>query len=143
MIEGQVKIRVCPTYMAGKILSCNFRDYLYYNTREIQNISTSPLAPASEFLKKGLSGKYILVFPCPNGQADFLKTKHISFTVNGPNTQEYSNNSTTLKRKWFSNLQILDKQYMPLPAYVITYFGPVKNYFGQVKTINHLPSMAS
>ena len=28
------------------------------------DISTSPLAPASEFLKKGLSGKYILVFTC-------------------------------------------------------------------------------
>ena len=27
------------------------------------------LAPASEFLKKGLSGKYILVCTCPNGQA--------------------------------------------------------------------------
>ena len=38
------------------------------------NISTSPLAPASEFLKKGLSGKYILVFNCLNGQADFLST---------------------------------------------------------------------
>ena len=40
------------------------------------NISTSPLAPASEFLKKRLSGKYILVFTCPNGQADFLSTTH-------------------------------------------------------------------
>ena len=28
---------------------------------------TSPLAPASEFWKKGLSGKYILVFTCPYG----------------------------------------------------------------------------
>ena len=40
------------------------------------DISTSTLAPASEFLKKGLLGKYILVFTCPNGQADFLNTKH-------------------------------------------------------------------
>ena len=46
---------------------------------------TSLLAPASEFLKKGLSGKYILVFTCLNGQADFLNNKHI---VNGPNTQK-------------------------------------------------------
>ena len=38
------------------------------------DISTRPLAPASEFLKKGLSGKYILVFTCPNGQADFQNT---------------------------------------------------------------------
>ena len=35
------------------------------------DISTSPLAPASEFLKKGLSDKYILVFTCQNGHADF------------------------------------------------------------------------
>ena len=41
------------------------------------DISTSPLAPASEFLKKGLSGKYILVLTCPNGQADFTSIKHI------------------------------------------------------------------
>ena len=40
------------------------------------DISTCPLAPASEFLKKGLSGKYILAFTCPNGQADFLCTTH-------------------------------------------------------------------
>ena len=37
------------------------------------DISTGPLTPASEFLKKGLSGKYILVFPCPNGQADLTE----------------------------------------------------------------------
>ena len=30
------------------------------------DIRTSPLASASEFLKKGLSGKYVLVFTCPN-----------------------------------------------------------------------------
>ena len=40
------------------------------------DISTCPLAPASEILKKGLSGKYILVFTCPHGQADFLSTTH-------------------------------------------------------------------
>ena len=34
------------------------------------------LAPASEFLKKGLSGKCILVCTCPNGQADSLITTH-------------------------------------------------------------------
>ena len=64
------------------------------------DISTSQLAPASEFLKKGLSGKYTLVFTCPNGQDDFLNTKHI---VNGPNTQKYANNATKLKRYCFSN----------------------------------------
>ena len=77
------------------------------------DISTSPLAPASDFLKKVLSGKYILVFTCPNGQGDFLNTIHISFIVNGPSTQKYANNATKLKRKWFSNLRIHDKQYMP------------------------------
>ena len=41
------------------------------------NISTCLLAPVSEFLKKGLSGKYILVSTCQNGQADFLSTTHI------------------------------------------------------------------
>ena len=38
------------------------------------DISTCPLAPVSEFLKKGLLGKYILVFTYPIGQDDFLKT---------------------------------------------------------------------
>ena len=40
------------------------------------DISTSPLGPASEFLKKELSGKYILISTCPNGQTDFLSTTH-------------------------------------------------------------------
>ena len=40
-------------------------------------MSTCPLAPAKEFLKKGFSGKYILVYVCPNGQADFLNSLHI------------------------------------------------------------------
>ena len=65
------------------------------------DISTSPLAPASEFKKKGFSGKYILVFTYPNGQADVLIHKHI---VNGPNTHKYANNATKLKRYLFSNL---------------------------------------
>ena len=41
------------------------------------DISISP----SEFLKIGLSGKYILVFICPNGPANFLNTQHIYFIV--------------------------------------------------------------
>ena len=77
------------------------------------NISTSPLAPTSEFLKKGLSGKYILIFTWQMGKLIFW-TLNTFFIVNGPNTQEYSSNSTKLKRKWFSNLQIHDKQYMPI-----------------------------
>ena len=85
----------------------------YYMAQTGIDISTSPLAPASDFLKNELSGKYILVITCPNGQADFLNTLHISFIVNGPNTQKYANNLTKLKRKWYSNLQIQDKQYMP------------------------------
>ena len=43
------------------------------------DISTSLLALASEFLKKGVSGKYILVFTRPNGQADLPNTNHIFF----------------------------------------------------------------
>ena len=58
------------------------------------DISTSLL----EFLKKRLSGKYILVFTCPNGQADFLNTKLLFCIVNGPNTQRYANNAIKLKR---------------------------------------------
>ena len=41
------------------------------------DIRTCPLAPASEFLKKWLSGKYILVSTCLDGQADFLNSSHI------------------------------------------------------------------
>ena len=41
------------------------------------DITTSPLAPPSEFLKKRLSGKRILVFTCLYEQADFLNAKHI------------------------------------------------------------------
>ena len=64
------------------------------------NISACSFALASEFLKKGLSGKYILVFTGPNGQADFLNIKHICFIVNGPNTQIYANNcKTKMKRE--------------------------------------------
>ena len=65
------------------------------------NISTSPLAPASDFWKKGLSGKYILVFTFPNGQADFLSTTYLVMKKNGTNTQKYTINATKLKRKWF------------------------------------------
>ena len=43
------------------------------------DIRTSPLAPASEFLKKGLSDKYILVCTCLNGQVDFLSTTHFLY----------------------------------------------------------------
>ena len=78
------------------------------------DISTSLLAPASEFSKKGLSGKYILVFTCPNRQADFLNTKHIFFYSEWPKYPGIFKQFNKLKRKWFSNLQIHDKQYMPI-----------------------------
>ena len=74
------------------------------------DISTSPLAPASDFLKKGLSGKSNLVFTCPNGQVDFLNIKHNYLNSKWPKYPEICNK---LKRKWFSNLQIHDKQNMP------------------------------
>ena len=41
------------------------RPSIYSNTGT--DISTSPLAPASEYLKKEPSGKHILVCTCPNG----------------------------------------------------------------------------
>ena len=66
------------------------------------DISTSPLSPASEFLKKGLPGKYILVFTCTNGQADFLSTTHFFMRKNGTNTQIYANNAMKLKKIGFT-----------------------------------------
>ena len=83
----------------------------FHINRTGTDISTSPLAPVSDFLKIVLLGKYIIVFTCPNGQAGILNTKHI---VNGPNTHEYANNPIQLKGYWFSNLYIqIDNQYMP------------------------------
>ena len=67
------------------------------------DISTSPLAPTSEFLKKGLSGKYILVFTCPNGQADFLSTLHFFYVEKMAQIPKYANNATKFKRNWFYN----------------------------------------
>ena len=57
-------------------------------------------------LKKGWRNllkkkKYILVSPCPTGQADFRNTQHITYILDGANTQKYANNATKLKRKWF------------------------------------------
>ena len=64
------------------------------------DISTRPLAPASEFLKKGISGKYTLVCTCPKGQADFLSTIRYSYSemTKMPRNMQ---NATKLKRKWF------------------------------------------
>ena len=50
---------------------------LYCRTLTGTDISTCLLAPASEFLKKGFTGKYILVCIYLNGQADFLSSLHI------------------------------------------------------------------
>ena len=84
----------CDIWKEGKHLKVIVKSNLHPDDKlwTGTDISISPLAPASEFLKKGLSGKYILVFTCPNREADFLNTKHIFFIVNGPNTQEYSRN---------------------------------------------------
>ena len=87
------------------------------------DISTSLLALASKFLKKGLSGKYILGFTCPNGQADFLNIKHIFLIFKESGFQIFKSmiNNTCLSS---------------------IYFGQVKKYVGQVKIINYLPDMA-
>ena len=50
-----------------------------------------------EFLKKWLSGKYILVYTCPNGQADFQSSPHISYVENVP--QIHGNMQTMQQNK--------------------------------------------
>ena len=67
------------------------------------DIGTRPLAPTSEFLKKGLLIKYILVCTCLNGQADFLSSLHIFTSKMEQITKDCANKATKLKRKWFSN----------------------------------------
>ena len=70
IIRMQSKICIANNCHQGTCFS------LVVHTSAGFDISTSLLALASEFLKKGLSGKNILVFTCPNGQADFLSTTH-------------------------------------------------------------------
>ena len=81
----------------------SLKSYFFINLWHIpiEWISTCLLAPASEFLKKGLLGKYILVCSCQNRQADFLNTTHF-YIGNGTNTEihTYAKNATNLKRKW-------------------------------------------
>ena len=64
------------------------------------DISTSPLGPASEFMKKGLSGKYILVFTCPNGQAGFLSSVHNSYIKK---MAQISRNMQTMQQHYIEN----------------------------------------
>ena len=66
-------------------------------------ISTCPLALASEFLKKGLSGKYIIVFTFPNGQADHLNAKHIFCSI-WPIKPELSKQCNKTERNVFKSL---------------------------------------
>ena len=69
---------------------------LYYVTKGVctgTNIFACALAPASEFLIKGHSGKYILFCTCPSRQADFLKTTHFHIE-NGTNSPKHTNNSS-------------------------------------------------
>ena len=62
--------------------------------------STSPFAPASDFLEKGLSGKYILVFTCPNRQADFLNTIHMYVFLLNSEWHKYLRNMQTIQQNW-------------------------------------------
>ena len=107
----KVNIDVVLSFLVGNLLCSAWQPVFSWNLNPSNaeatfvksigtDISTSPLALARDFLKKGLSGKYILVFTCPKGQADFLNTLHISFIVNVPNTQRYAKNATELNRKW-------------------------------------------
>ena len=84
------------------------------------------------FCKNSYRASTFSVFTCPYEQADLLNYLAHVLIVNCPYTQKYASNSSNVKGKWFSNDLIYDKQYM---TYVITYFGQVKNYVGQVKII--------
>ena len=46
--------------------------------------------------EKGFMGKYILVFSCQNGQADFLNPTYV-YIEKGTSIQKYANNATKLK----------------------------------------------
>ena len=60
------------------------------------DISICLLALASEVLKKGLSGTYILICTCLNSRLEKLifRTLHIFHVENDTNTQKYANNAT-------------------------------------------------
>ena len=76
-LEGNNKVNEKSSFQGSHSIFLSIQNDLINYMFPGTDISTSLLALASEFLKKGLSGKYILVFTCPNRQADFQNTKHI------------------------------------------------------------------
>ena len=59
------------------LVSVIVTSHVYIKRNRCSRHRTSPLVPASEYLKKGFSAKYILVCTCPNGQVDFLGSLNI------------------------------------------------------------------
>ena len=57
----------------------------------------------------------------------------------GLNTQKYANNATQLKRKWFSNLEIHDKQYMHFWHVLLIILGKSKIMSGKWKSLTTCP----
>ena len=103
------------------------------------DISTCPLAPASEFLKKGLSGKNVLVCTCPNRQTDFLSTTHSS--IYRKMAQIPRNMLTMQQNRKENGFKVIKSKRNNTchSSYVITYFGQAKTFVGQVKIITYLP----
>ena len=62
------------------------------------DISTYPLPQASEFLKKGILGKYILVCTCPNGKL-ISKTVYTCLHRKWHKYQELCKECHTIKKK--------------------------------------------
>ena len=121
----------------GTIATASMNRLKTYKVKNIYvsgfNISTSPLASADEFLKKVLLGKYILVCTCPNGQAAFLSTIHFYYRKMAQiprNMLRMPQNSNEMVLKSLTPWEIIHA----FLAYVITYFGQAKSYFGQVTT---------
>ena len=88
----------------------------------------------------------LLVFTCLMGcygQADFLSTTHF---LCGKMAQILRNMLTmqqNFKENGFTISLIVLEIIHDILAFVITYFGHVRNYVGQVNIIKYLPSMVS
>ena len=91
----------CDIWKEGKHLKVIVKSNLHPDDKlwTGTDISISPLAPASEFLKKGLSASAFQFSLAQIGKLIFW-TQHISFIVNGLNTQEYANN---MQQNWKEN----------------------------------------
>ena len=75
--------------LVGSYVLCLFNSFTIGTYTDTNILSTCPLTPVSELLKKGLLGKYISVFTYPKGKLIFW-TLNTFFIVIGPNTQKYA-----------------------------------------------------